>query len=565
MTLSRTQWWMAAASIVALALAASANSILNGFTYDDVYTIVRDGRAHTLDGWWKEFGDTYWSKRWGGDGYRPMTRIMFRVAWAIGEGSPLPFHAFNIALHLAGSVAVFWLACAALPVAAAWIAAALYAVHPVHTEAIANSVGMAELWVALLVVVAAGLYLHGRRSGPVSWQRWLAIGALYAFACFFKEHAIVFPAILVLAELLLVPDGAPLRQRLARLRLPLLALTLVGVAFLWARSSVVVTGVSGFIPAIPFQTLKLTTGNRILTMIGAAPEWFRLLLWPQRLMTEYTPPYIDMAEGPSLVQLPGALLLIGTLGLAIACWRRSPVTSFGILWMAVTLFPASNLLVPTGILVAERTLMLPSIGAMIALAGAVPAAYQWLEQRRLARVVAVSALLTVIALGIGRSVTRNRAWLNNETLFQAGIRDAPDSYRLHWLLGNHMRRTGREEEGLRHLEHALRLFPYDPMMPYLVAEALRQRGNCATAVPLYEFAFELAPSLRHLQLGYAICLMVAFRMDDARRAALDALRHGAKHDEAVLVLRAIKAGRDSLASRRARGDSAVLAGSSRPR
>lgn len=561
MSLSRRQWWMAAALIAALALAASANSIVNGFTYDDVYTIVRDARAHSLDGWWTEFGDTYWSKGWGGDGYRPMTRIMFRLAWAIGDGSPVSFHAMNIAVHVAGAVAVFWLVGALLPFAAAWIAAALYAVHPVHTEAIANSVGAAELFVLLLFVFAAGLYVQGRRVGPITWRRWVAIGTLYALACFFKEHAIVLPAIIVAAELLVVRDRGPVRERLLRLRLPLLALTVVAVAFLWARSSVVVTGVSGFIPALPFQTLKLSTGNRILTMIGAVPEWFRLLLWPRRLMTEYTPPYIDMAEGLSLVQLPGALLLLGTMGLAIACWRRSPVTSFGILWIVITLLPASNFLIPSGILVAERTLMLPSVGAMIALGSVIPGAYAWLEQRRLARSVAATAVLVLIALGITRSVTRNRAWLNNETLFRQGIVDAPASYRLHWLLGNHLHSSGREEEGLRHLEHALRLFPYDPMLPYLVAEGLRKRGNCVTAVPLYEWAFELAPSLRHLQLGLAVCYLVALRLDDARRTTLDALKHGAKPDEGALVLRAIKTGRDSLAVRRARADSAVQAGS----
>lgn len=559
MIVSRNRWWFAAALIAALALAASANSIVNGFTYDDIYTIVRDRRAHTLTAWWTEFAGTYWAEYWGGDGYRPMTRIMFRLAWAAGDGSPLPFHAMNIAVHLAGSVAVFWLASALLPFAAAWIAAALYAVHPVHTEAIANSVGSAELFVLLLFTVAAGLYIHGRRAGPLTWRRWMAIGLLYALACFFKEHAIVLPAVLIFAELLVVPDRLSLRQRLAGLRLPILSLTLVAVAYLWARSSTV-SGVSGFIPAIPFQTLNLTTGNRVLTMVGAAPEWYRLLLWPQRLLSDYTPPYIDMAEGPSLLQLPGALLLLGTLGLAIACWRRSPVTSFGIVWIVMTLLPVSNLLVPSGILLAERTLMLPSVGAMVALCSAIPWLYARLEHLRPARHAMAGAVALLLALGIMRSVDRNRVWLNNEILFRQGVIDAPRSYRTHWLLGNHLRETKRVDEGVRHLEQAFRLFPYDPILPFIVAEELRRRGNCEVAVRLYRWAFELAPSLRHRQLTLSICLLHLLRLDEAKTAALSALRYGAKYDEAVEVIRAIDAGQDSLRVRRARGDSATLAG-----
>ena len=562
MIVDRHRWWLAAALIAVLALAASANSIVNGFTYDDIYTIVRDQRAHSLSAWWTEFAGTYWSARWGGDGYRPMTRIMFRIAWAIGDGSPMPFHAMNIVVHLAGSVAVFWLACAVLPLAAAWTAAALYAVHPVHTEAIANSVGIAELFVLLLCVLAAGLYIHGRRAGPITRRRWVGIGALYACACFFKEHAIVLPGVLIFAELLVVPDRLSVRQRLTNLRLPMLLLLVVALAFLWARTSAV-RGVSGFVPAIPFQTLNLTSGNRFLTMIGAAPEWFRLLIWPQRLMTDYAPPYLDMAEGPSLIQLPGALLLLGTLGLAVACWRRSPVTSFGIIWIAVTLLPVSNLIVPTGVLVAERTLMLPSVGAMIALCSAMPWLYARFGERRIARLASAAAVLVLLALGIGRSVTRNSVWIDNETLFRQGVVDSPRSYRMHWLLGYHLKTTNRASEGLLHLEQAFRLFPYDPVPAYLVADGLRDRGNCVVAEKLYRWSFEISRSLRRYQLGLSICLAHMLRFDEARAVALDAIRHGAKYRPAVELLRSIEAAQDTVKARLARGDSTVLAGQPR--
>ena len=154
--------------VAALAVAASANSIDNGFTYDDVYLIARPPRLHTLAGWWRDFAHTYWPEDAGGDGYRPLTIIAYRLEWAIGAGNPMPFHAVNIALHVAGSVAVFWLGCAVLPLAAAFIAGAIYAVHPVHVEAIANVVGQSEMWVAFLLALAAAVYLHGRLAGPIT-------------------------------------------------------------------------------------------------------------------------------------------------------------------------------------------------------------------------------------------------------------------------------------------------------------------------------------------------------------------------------------------------------------
>lgn len=555
---SRRGWWLAAGLIGGLALLASANSVGNGFTYDDIYAIVRDPRAHSLRAWWTEFSTTYWAPRWGGDGYRPLTRLLFRVAWALGDGDPAPFHVMNVALHLAGSLAVFWLAAGVLPFAGAVVAGALYAVHPVHTEAIANSVGVAELAVVLLVTSAAALYVHGRRAGAVGWRRWTAIGALYAAACFFKEHAIVLPALLVLLEATVVADREPLRRRLVRMRLPLLALTAVAAAYLWARSGVV-TGVAGFAPAVPFQTLKLTTGNRILTMIGAAPEWFRLLHWPARLASDYTPPYIDIAEGPSVLQLPGALLLFGTLGLAVLLWRRSPAASLGIFWTAIALLPASNFIIPAGILVAERTLMLPSVGAMLVIGSTIPWLYRRMEGRAPQQAAALGALLLLLALGIGRSMARNRDWMSNETLFRRGVRDVPNNYRLHYLLGNHLLETGRPDEAFRHHQEALRLFPYDPILPYMVAEHYRRVGRCEQAITLYRFAFDLARSLRQHQLGLASCLLQTLRLDESRDVALDAIRHGARYPLARDLIRAVDAGRDSLAARRARGEAPVPA------
>src|SRR4051812_22921194 len=163
--MTRGRWWVLALVIAALALAASANSVHNQFAYDDLFLIVKSARMHTMDGWWREFAHTYWPEASGGDGYRPLTIIAFRAEWAMGGGSALPFHVVNIALHVAASLAVFWLACAVLPLAAAWVAGALYAVHPVHTEAVANVVGQSELEVVLWLTLAAALYLHGRLAG----------------------------------------------------------------------------------------------------------------------------------------------------------------------------------------------------------------------------------------------------------------------------------------------------------------------------------------------------------------------------------------------------------------
>lgn len=554
--MTRRSWWVLALAIVALALAASANSIVNGFAYDDGDVIVREARIHSFDGWWREFARTYWSEKWGGDGYRPLTILAFRAQWVLGGGKPMVFHAVNVALHTATAVAVFWLACGLLPLAAAWVVAALYAVHPVHVEAIANVVGQSELAVALLAAIAVGLYVHGRLAGPLTWKRWLTIGVLYAAACLFKEHAIMLPALLVLAEATVVPDRTPLRRRMASMRPALLALVAVALAYLWARSRVVVGGGSGFVPAMAFQVLRMSEWDRVLTMIGAAPEWLRLFLWPARLMTEYSPRYVEIAQGPGVAQLPGLLVLLGTLGLLVVCWRRSPVTSFGIGWMVLALLPASNFIIPAGFIIAERTLLLPSVGAMIALGSAIPWLYARLERRRAAQYAAAGALAMLIVLGIARSYTRNRVWHDDDTLLRQAVVDSPDSYRAHYILGVYLFENSRRREGETHYRRALELFPYDPVLIFALADQYRHIGKCEPAIPLYRAAYAIAPTYRGL-LQLSACLLDVVEIAEAKRVALLAVRLGAPVRPAHQLIVAANAGRDSLAARRARGDTTV--------
>jgi hypothetical protein len=538
-------WWLPMVAVAGLALLASANSIMNGFTYDDVALIQNAERVHSWRSWWREFGWTYWPE---GDGYRPLTLIAWRAQWMLGGGSPQVFHAVNIVLHVATSIAVLWLATAVLPMTAAWMAAALYAVHPVHVEAIANVVGQSELAVALLCVSAAGLYVQSRRDGTLTTRRWAAIAVLYAVACFFKEHAIMLPFVLLLAEATVLPSPND-RARVPSLRPGFLVLALVGVAYLLARSRVVLDGLSGFRPFVVFESLQLSSVDRVLTMIGVAPEWLRLLLWPARLATQYSPPSTEIALGVSIALLPGFFVMLGVIGLMIACWRRSPAISFGIGWAIVTLLPSSNFVLPAGFIIAERTLLLPSVGAMIAVGAGLWWMWQRLPAHAITRRAGIAWLALVLALGLARSYMRNRVWHDDDRLWRQGVLDSPHSYLAHFRLGVHLFARGDYRGGETHYRNAINLFPHDPLMAYSFAEQLRAAGQCHAAMPIYHWLFEAWPDSRRGHLGYAACLLGERRYDDARREALVWLDRGGRLPLARQVLAAVRAGRDSAAGR----------------
>lgn len=523
--MKRRTWWLLAGSVALLAFAASATGLPNQYAYDDVFVIQRDARLHTLVHWWHFFADSYWSKNWGGDGYRPLTLLGFAVQWAIGHGSPLVFHIVNVALYMALCVAVFWLLTGVLPSAPAWIAAALFAVHPVHTEAVANVVGQSELTVGLLLTLAMALYVYGRQQGPLSLGRKVAIAVMYAAAMLFKEHGITLVALVVAAELTVVRDARPLRARLVELRPFVLALVAIAMAFLWARGAVLAGRFNGFRPFVPFEGLHLSTPGRILTMIGVAPQWGRLFLWPAHLTTEYSPPWIPISQGPSIGELPGLLLMIGVIGLAFATWRKFPVASFGLGWLIIAMSPVSNLVLPAGFLIAERTLLFPSVGVMIFLGSLIPFVYEWLAPRRL-QWAGAAAVFVLLGLGTWRSATRSRLWHDDDTLFKQEVIDTPDSYRTHFMLGAWLMQNKRMREGEAEYNKGMRLFPFDPFMAFSFGEDYRGWGICKPAINLYRWAIYVDSTIVVAWPQLADCLLLDKQYDAAKTAAVNAVRHG---------------------------------------
>ena len=505
--------------------------IVNEFTYDDRPVILDNPFMRDLHGWWRVFTTTYWPPDWGSDGYRPLTSLAFKLEFALSGGSSMVVHGVNIALYALSAVLAFYLVRRILPDWCAWVVAALFAVHPVHVEAVANGVGQSELLVAVFMIPAVTIYLRDRMraGGELAPRSIAAILLLYCGACFSKEHGVVLPALLVAAELTVIADTMPTRERARRLRPLYLGLIAIAVGFLGARSHVFAgQGIVGFQPFQPFASLHLSSSDRILTAISVVPEWFRLLYWPAHLASEYSPPDTEIAQGPSMSQLPGLVLLLAILALGVTLRRKKPALSFGIAFAAITLLPSSNFLITTGIVLAERTLFLPSLGAMIVLGAVlVPARDAWRASRAASVRFAPQMLCGALLLaGVIRSERRATVWHDNDTLFRRAIVDSPDGYRPHYMLGSWLFQHGHYREGEAEYKIALKLFPYDPYMTFNLAEQYRKFGLCAPAIPYYRWTWDLDPDFPMGRTQLANCLLEVGQYDAAKVAAMGALKAG---------------------------------------
>lgn len=522
-----------AAGVLLLAVVASWVGIRNGFTYDDVYIVQRNDATKVLANWWRLFGQSYWPEQWGSDGYRPLTMLAFMLERAVDNNSAWVYHAANIGLYAIISTLVFFLARTVLPLSAALIAGCLFAVHPVHVEAVAGLVGQAELLVAVFLIPAVTIYINGRNGNGLTPARQAAICVLFALACFSKEHGITLPVILLAAELIVVIDKDSIAKRFVKLRPFVLALAAIGLGYL-AVHQLVSQGTSmGFHPFVAFTTNRVGTEGRIWTMFGFVPDWIRLFLWPAHLQTEYAPPAYPVVQNFALYQVPGILILLAMLTLiVVAARRRSVAVAFGLAFAVIALLPTSNFLVATGLLLAERTLFLPSVGVMIAVGASVPWLYRHVKPLP-ARVAAAVAFAIVIALGAYRSYTRTRVWLDNETLFTQGIIDAPDVYRSHYVLGAWRFGQKRKVDGERLFMRAMELYDRDPYVYMGLGQEYVNFGMYTPSIAQFRKVLAIDSTFVEARAGLGMALTMTGQYDEAEVQIHRALREHTRSGAAM--------------------------------
>lgn len=467
--------WAPAAAVAVVALAASLAGLGNAFAYDDIPMIELNPRLHGLGRWREILASPYWPPPWREEHYRPFTSLFFALQHAIGGGSPMVFRLVSYLLYAATSVGVYLLGARLLPRGVALGAALLFAAHPVHVEAVAPAVGQSELLVALAGLAMTIHYLDRRRAGWLRPRDWVVLGAWYAMASLAKEHGLTLPAFLLLAEALLL--RAPLAERTRRLlpgfaALGALAASLVALRFLVIGGQFSANWVAEAIDG-------LSLGERTRTMLMVVPEWARLLLWPAHLRLDYAPQEFTASTGWGVAEVTGLLLVVTVLVVVAACWRRAPAVAFGFGWMILALAPVSNILVPTGSLLAERLLFLPSAGVLLAggglvawASGGAPSLRQRMHQ------VLVAGTSVLVLLGVARSAERHRVWRNEAFLSVRSVQDAPRSYRTQRAYADILFQLGQDSLALDAYARSIALAP--PAHVWRVrndlAERLRARG-----------------------------------------------------------------------------------------
>lgn len=483
------------------------------------------------------------------DVFRPAVNVSYAVDYALWGLRPFGYHLTSLLLHAANVVLLFVLmrtlagdaasmspprieaaraaaappkagrkqksaAAAAGPAqdpevpatanAAAFAAAAVWAVHPLMTQAVGYVSGRSEVLCALFFLTAF-LLLRAWASGRGT--RWLVSGLLtWLLALASKEVAVMLPVVLAACDRLLPSAlGASARVRLRRLYVPMLAL----VAVAGAARLIVFAGVENV------DRAGFSWGN-VLVSLDVVRRYVSLMFLtaPQSIF--------HSAVLPSSVLKPIVILnATWVLGLAVLAWRvygRAPIVAFGTLWFVLMLLPSFAMLVlDVGEPMAEQRAYLAGSGFAMATGAAFGRLRAWPRSSRVSARTLVTAVFALYVMSLGvRTVERNVIWSDPVRLWNEAVANAPDIWIPYRGLGDSLRDRGDFAGAVDAYRRAARLRPGEADTHLALGVALMVTGRLAEADASLAEAARLSPGMPEAETGRGMIARMTGRRDEAR-------------------------------------------------
>jgi Flp pilus assembly protein TadD len=472
-----------ALAVALLATIPYAHTIGHGFAFDDEPVIVKNRFLTSL----RRLPDLLTHGEWAGAAlqarvYRPLTGATYAANHALGGLSPWGYHLVNVLLHGAAAAGVFLLATSwGVAPLGAFLGASLFAVHPIHVEAVANVVGRKDVLATLLLVVMA--LLHGRAHGGRK-QTALLASLAYLGAMLAKETGAVGLA-LVAAQDVVLRARSGRRTRLLLYGGHAAALALYLGAYAHALGGIQAPDV----PFVDNPAAHAPLGVRLLTAIAVIWKGLALQLFPSAQSPDYSYDSIALATSLADPRVVAALAAFaGWAALGLRLRSRAPAVALSLAWYAAPLFPASNLAFPVGTIFAERLLYASSVGSMIAVA--IPLAGVLSRLRALGARTAVLAMTALLAT---TTVTRASAWKDETQLFEAAVQVVPRSAKVRVKLAELALGAGRAEQALAQARAAREILPNLERVRIVEAQAMLALGRTDEALALLLEELALTP------------------------------------------------------------------------
>ena len=501
-----------------------ANTIQNRFAYDDHHIVANNEAIQSLETLPGAVVSPYWPGIYGRDNglWRPTTQLILGLQWIVSNGSPWLFHLTNLLGHAAVTALVLLLLAELMSLPGALVGALVFAVHPVHVEAVANIVGVGEV-VSAICFLAACL-VHVRGPTTTSWRRAAAIGLLYAIAFGAKEGAVTLPGIVFLLDAARRDLSVKDVPRYLAERWKVYVALVAAVALMLVGRFLIIGSIAD--PLGPLGADLLYEVPRIWTVSEVWANYARLWVFPLDLSSDYAPGVIPISLGWGPNNLVGVTLALGVLTLACVAWRRgvmaagrasARVAGFGVVWFLITVSPVSHVVFVAGVLLGERTLYLPSVG-LAAATGWMLIRF-WQARPRGALV----AIMVILALASARTWTRNPTWKDDDAVWNTLLRDYPHSGRSQWILGDAFMDGGFTSDGLRSYRLAVDLLDSHYQIMTDVGQTLMNKELYKSAEGLLQHAWRREPRFARAPGLLAEIYSIWGELDQAERLSRESL------------------------------------------
>jgi Tfp pilus assembly protein PilF len=506
----RERWRIAI--LPAVVMLIYANSLPNSFTMDDNMYILTN-RMVTNPSLRGLFEPTSYNNV-----FRPITFATLALNWLIAGAGPFGYHLLNLLLHAAVTVLLYLVFRKLLDSFAqgptvAWVAALLFAVHPLHTEAVDSISARSELLAMGFLLGAWLLHLVDR---PV-----LALLS-FVLALLSKESAVAF------VPFLLAGDYARGKLKPLYRYASVVGVALVYLALLWK-----IQGGQFGEKAVSFldnPLAHLPASLRILNALRISWKYLGLHVFPAALSCDYSynaiPIYANWRYG--VAAAVATFLVLGLLLWAFRAGKREWVLAGAIYLCGFA--TTANLLTPTGTILGERLAYLPSAGFCLL------AALIWIQlAKRQSRAAWVVLAVLVLAFA-GRTVARNRDWHDNFSLFLSAVRAVPGSAKSHSNLGLEYYTLDQVDAADKELQTALRIYPQEVEALGFSALIESRKGHDREARALLEKCLSLMtkenPNYEFMAVNLAAVMMKLGQNEDALKLLDDEIAHAPSYSRA---------------------------------
>ncbi|XP_061871977.1 protein O-mannosyl-transferase TMTC3 [Colius striatus] len=505
-----------AALIVGVVAVCYWNSLFCGFVFDDVSAILDNKDLHPSTPLTNLFQNDFWgtpmSEERSHKSYRPLTVLTFRLNYLFSELNAVSYHFLNLVFHVVVCIVFLKVCKLFLDNKSSIVASLLFAVHPIHTEAVTGVVGRAELLSSIFFLAAFLSYTKSK--GPDNTIVWTPIAMtvfLVAVATLCKEQGITVVGICCVYEVfiaqrytlpVLLDTTVQILRGKGSIPFSMLQTLLKLIVLMFSTLLLVVIRVQVIQSQLPVFTrfdnpaAVSPSPARQLTFNYLLPVNAWLLLNPSELCCDWTMGTIPLVESLLDVRNVATLTFFGFLGSLIVFSLRYPGDSSKTVLMALCLIvlpfiPASNLFFPVGFVVAERVLYVPSMGFCILVAHG----WKKLSTRSVLRKISWVCLAAVLFTHALKTLHRNWDWESEYTLFMSALKVNKNNAKLWNNVGHALENEKNFERALQFFIQATQVQPDDIGAHMNVGRTYKNLNKTKEAEESYMIAKSLMPQI----------------------------------------------------------------------